>query len=347
MKYKYVISKSRDIAVNFSLEEYMLDHVKDDEYIFYVWNNSKSVLIGRNQNVYTECNIDAINKDGVKLIRRTSGGGAVYFDEGNFTYSFIAHSKNYDKTFNYKIIMNALELLGFDAKISGRNDILIDGKKISGNAFFNKGPKHLHHGTILYNVNISDMGKYLRVSKKKLESKGIKSVQSRVINLIEYLPTLQYNDITNAMYKTFCDVAGEKLPIITHEDITKENKNTVRYYEKHVSTEWVFGKNPEFNVRFEEQFNWGGIDVYLFVKNNRIKDCKIFTDSLFPDYFDKFNELLIGKDYSLTSITKVLSQLSDTEILNTSINEKIYNSNTIKQISENLSVLFAKHINGK
>lgn len=342
MKYTYVISTTRDIASNFSLEEYLMDNVKDDEYIFYTWRNSKSVLIGRNQNIYSECNLDAIKQDGVNLIRRTSGGGAVYFDEGNVTYSFIAQKKNYDKEFNYRVIIDALAKLGFSTEKSGRNDILFNGKKISGNAFFSKGLRHLHHGTVLYNVNMGDMGKYLRVSKKKLESKGVKSVQSRVTNLIDYTPDLKYEDITTALYNTFCEVGGNKLPVVTPNDILKGNELAKSYYDRHISQEWVFGRNPEFNISFDDRFHWGGVEFNLLVKDNKIVEAKIFTDSLVPDYFDKLNDVLVGKEYHSNTMIDALSEtIRVMDFVNKPDEEQLA---IINKINEDISNLFKKFV---
>ncbi len=307
MKYKFVLSKSNDAAWNLSLEEYMLDHVDEDEFIFYVWRNGKSLIIGRNQNAHAECNLKAIDEDGVRLVRRISGGGAVYFDEGNATYSFIAHKKNYSKELNYQIIIDALKRIGFRTEQSGRNDILLDGKKISGNAFFNKGYRYLHHGTLLYNVNLSDMGKYLNVSKKKLESKGVKSVRSRVTNLKDYNPTLKYDDIVGAFYQQFCDVAGYKVDITTLDEIRKENEEADKYYQRHISDEWKLGRNPEFNHIFEERFDWGSVQFNFLVKDNRVKDVKIYTDSLLPDYFEKLNQIIVGEDYHSKSIIDAIT----------------------------------------
>ncbi len=326
----------------------MMDNVRDDEYILFVWRNSKSVLIGRHQNAYSECNLNHMKNDNVKLIRRTSGGGAVYFDEGNVTFSFIAKDPHYDKEFNYKIITDALRSLGFITELSGRNDILLNGSKISGNAFFHKGITHLHHGTILYNVNTKDMEKYLNVSKKKLESKGVKSVRSRVTNLINYKPTLKYEDITNALYETLCHIAGEKLPIKTHEDITKENLDSLKYYKKHISEEWIFGRNPEFNIFFGNKFSWGEVEFRLLVINNKIKDVVIFTDSLFPEYFDKINTALVGVNYNANSMLKALSENINIDDFVSLVNSDQSKTKEVKQIlkeiTDDISEMFCKHI---
>ena len=345
MNYRFVLSKSKDAAWNLSLEEYMLDHVNDDEFIFYVWRNGKSLIIGRNQNAHAECNLKAIDEDGVRLVRRISGGGAVYFDDGNATYSFIAHKKNYSKKLNYGIIIDALKRLGLDTEQSGRNDILLDGKKISGNAFFNKGPRYLHHGTLLYNVNLADMGKYLNVSKKKLQSKGVKSVRSRVTNLIEHKPNLKYDDIVDAFYQQFCDVAGHKVDIVTLDEIRKDNPEAEKYYQRHISDEWKLGKNPEFNHSFDEKFDWGSVQFNFMVKDNRVKEVLVYTDSLLPDYFQKIDEVLLGEDYHskslIDAITYKINLDEFTKVDSKPDHELIRN---IEQINKDLFILLNKSI---
>ncbi len=333
MEYKFIKSNCTDIYWNFALEEYMLDNVNDDEFILYLWRNTPSVLIGRNQNVYAECNLDAMEEDGVKLVRRMSGGGTVYFDLGNVTYSFIAKKHNFSKESNYKLIMNSLKRLGFETERSGRNDILYDGKKISGNAFYHTGDKSLHHGTILSDVDMSKMSKYLNVSKKKLESKGVKSVRSRVVNLKEYDPTLNYDKIVDAFYKEYCENIGTKIDIITNENVQQE-KSSHKYYEKHTSKNWQFGKNPEFNYVIEERFDWGIVEIRMLIKENKIKQLKIFTDSLIPDFFEKINDVLVDIDYNKETIIDTISN---------EIDYKKYGED-IEKVKKDLFLLLVKEI---
>ncbi len=336
MKYKFVRSNNTDIYWNFALEEYMLDKVTDDDFILYLWRNTPSVLIGRNQNVYAECNLKTMEEDNVKFVRRMSGGGTVYFDLGNVTYSFIATKKNFSKEKNYKLIINSLNKLGFVTEQSGRNDILYDDKKISGNAFYYTERKSLHHGTILLNVDMSNMAKYLNVSKKKLEAKGVQSVRARVVNLIEYNPNLTYEKIVEAFYEQYCELAGEKIHITTLEDIQKEQESH-KYYNKHTSKEWQFGRNPEFNQSFEDRFDWGNIEFRLYVKDNKIKDASVFSDSLCPEFFSQINKALINTEYNKHSIVDTINNINYSKIPENELEN-------IGKIKENIFELIAKHL---
>lgn len=306
-KYKFVRSSCNDIYWNFALEEYMLDTVKDNEFIFYVWRNSPSVLIGRHQNIYSECNLDIMKKEGVKIVRRRSGGGTVYFDLGNVTYSFIAPKKIFNIDDNFNFVIKALDKVGFNTYRSGRNDIIYNDFKISGNAFYNTSNRYLHHGTILLNVDIENMAKYLNVSKKKLESKGVKSVKSRVANLSSFNKDLYYDDIVKAFYETYTEIAGNNITITEIESF-QSNPDFKKYYDKHISSDWIYGKNPAFNQSIKERFDWGEVDIYLQVKENKIINAHIYTDSLFPDLFDKINELLSESDYNKNSITNIIDE---------------------------------------
>ncbi|MEG2456614.1 MAG: lipoate--protein ligase family protein, partial [Clostridia bacterium] len=174
MKCLYYKSDSYNPYENLAVEEFLFETLPTDTFVFYLWQNARTVVIGRNQNAYLECQIDALLSDGGKLARRNSGGGAVYHDKDNLNFTFIFNKENYDLQKDFKVISEALKEFDIKAEISGRNDIIVDGKKISGNAFLNIKNKVCHHGTLLVNVDTEKMAKYLKVDVEKLLKNGVK-----------------------------------------------------------------------------------------------------------------------------------------------------------------------------
>ncbi|MBR5295477.1 MAG: lipoate--protein ligase, partial [Clostridia bacterium] len=184
MKQNFVyISETKNAHENMAMDEWFLDHVGDDELILLLYQNENAVIIGKNQNPWVECDLEKMKEDGVQLARRVSGGGAVYHDLGNINFSFIAGKNRYDLESQLSLIMTAVQSLGIPCEFSGRNDILTDGKKFSGNAFADRKGKKMHHGTLLVSSDLGRLSRYLTVDPKKIASKGIASVRSRVCNL--------------------------------------------------------------------------------------------------------------------------------------------------------------------
>ena len=189
-KITYIESNQFSPYRNLAVEEYLLLHCEDKECILYLWQNQNTVVIGRNQNAWKECKVESLEENGGHLARRLSGGGAVYHDLGNLNFTFLVSKENYSIDRQLEVIVKAVQKLGAKAEKSGRNDILIDGKKFSGNAFYEQEQHCYHHGTLMMNVNKEMLSKYLTVSKEKLQSKGVDSVKSRVTNLVDYIPDL-------------------------------------------------------------------------------------------------------------------------------------------------------------
>ncbi|MTK11235.1 MAG: lipoate--protein ligase, partial [Clostridiaceae bacterium] len=183
IKTKIVVSTSVDPYYNLSLEEYLLNNVEEDEVILYLWQNANTVVIGRNQNPWKECKCKELELNNGKIARRLSGGGAVYHDLGNLNFTFVASEALYNLEKQLKVILKAAQKEGINAQFSGRNDIEVNGKKFSGNAFYFTKTSAYHHGAILIDTDINKLGSYLQVSKEKIQSKGIDSVQARVVNL--------------------------------------------------------------------------------------------------------------------------------------------------------------------
>ncbi|WP_103201783.1 lipoate--protein ligase [Herbinix hemicellulosilytica] len=307
-KLKYCITYETDPYKNIALEEYLLHNVSEDECILYLWQNEKTVVIGRNQNPWNECRFKELSEAGGKMVRRLSGGGAVYHDLGNLNFTFLLTKNNYDVDRQLNVIIKAVNNLGIPAEKSGRNDITVDGKKFSGNAFYTTGNKCYHHGTILVDVDMPSLSKYLNVSKTKLQSKGVDSVRSRVTNLKDYNPELTIERLKEELIKAFGEVYGlepERMDIdnLPQEELKKRT-------EKFASWEWNFGRKIEFSDVLQKRFAWGDILLQMTVNGGIIKDCGAYSDSLDTELFEEIPKVLIECKFTSEDMEKALRSLN-------------------------------------
>jgi lipoate-protein ligase A len=271
-----------DPRINLAIEEYVLEHlpIEQESYLlFYI--NEPSIIIGKHQNTVEEIHVDYVREHGIHVVRRLSGGGAVYHDLGNLSFSFL--TKDDGKSFaNFRKftepVIQALQKLGVNAKLSGRNDILVEGKKVSGNAQFSRRGRMFSHGTLMLDVDLDRVGKALQVKQEKIQSKGIKSVRSRVANISEFLNkpiTMQQfrNSLLHSIFQ-----GSESIPeyVLTDADWEKINQISKDRYQ---NWNWNFGESPVFNVQQTKRFPVGSIDVRLNVgERGIIKSCKIYGD---------------------------------------------------------------------
>lgn len=302
---KVYISKSFDPKFNLALEEWLLNSSTQDEVILFLWQNENTIVIGRNQNPYKECDVEKLKDDNVQLVRRISGGGAVYHDIGNLNFTFIASDKNYDVETNMKIILNGISKFGIHGSFSGRNDLVVKDKKFSGNAFFSDKEMNCHHGTLLVDVDLKKLSKYLTVSPLKLKSKGIDSVVSRVINLKEISPKLTIEALREALIISFNEFyKGESQRILL-----KESKiDVTTYIQKYESWEWNYSQSPDFSISIEDKFPWGVFEIHLEISDGTIKDCMIFTDTIIQEDFKVIEKSLLLQKVKADSITKVFEE---------------------------------------
>lgn len=296
---------------NLAREEYLFSKCKEDEVILYLWQNEKTIVIGKNQNVWKECQISKVEEDGAVIVRRISGGGAVYHDLGNLNFTFIAGKENYNLLRQMEVILKAVQKLGIHAEASGRNDILVNGKKFSGNAFHEQGGHCYHHGTIMVDVKLGELNKYLNVSEKKLESKGIKSVRSRVTNLLEYNPDLTIDLLKVTLRETFEEVYGYKSRLIKDNELNREEIQEL--YEKYSSWEWNYGKKFEFRYALSERFDWGQMDILFQVDNGIISDVAIYSDLMHPDAIQKLPEKIRGIRYNNQTLGDEIAKFHSNE----------------------------------
>lgn len=321
MNTKVFVSKSYNPHFNLSIEEYLLKKIESDEIYFYLWQNKNTVVIGRNQNSWRECNFELLFKNEGYLARRLSGGGAVYHDLGNLNFTFITHTKKYNLHKQLKVILDALKRFDIFGEFSGRNDITINKRKFSGNAFFHGFGGSIHHGTLLVNVDMENLSKYLNVSKKKIESKGIKSVKSRVINLKELNSKIDIESLKKELMESFSNeysVPSKIIQITSKKDIP----DIESLYEKYSSKNWIFGKSPNFDYSISEKFSWGELQLGFVIKNGQIFNLTAYSDSMDVDLIDELNKIK-NIPFEKNEIIKALNLLK---------NEKF--SNEIKDIVE-------------
>lgn len=316
-KLRVLISHTVDPYFNLATEDWIFremvpDHEMVQTKILFLWRNEKTVVIGRFQNPWGECHTENMERDGIKLARRQSGGGAVYHDLGNTNFTFLSSKIGFDKAVNNKIIINAINSYGANCKASGRNDLIISTsngeRKISGSAFKETKDRCFHHGTLLINTEMSNLGNYLNPSKKKLESKGITSVRARVMNLKELNPLITHENLCSQIIKEFFDHYQSECGIeILSEEYLLSRPNLLEHYQKISNRSWVFGEAPAFNHSLSESFSWGNIDVHLDVHRDCVEKIQIFSDSLHPLMIEHLMTSLNKISYTKESFSKAIS----------------------------------------
>lgn len=287
---------------NLALEEYLFNTIKPDELILYLWQNNNTVVIGRNQNAWKECDYEKLENNGGKLARRLSGGGAVYHDLGNLNFTFIMYKNNYNMEKQLSVLKNALKYFNINAEFSGRNDMLIGGKKFSGHAYYFKDNKAYHHGTLLVNSDLEKLSVYLNPSKKKIESKGIDSVRSRVTNIADIDKDISIYRLANALKRSFETIYGS---ISKYKVYDSDNLDILNLQDKYSSWDWVYGKSPKFDISFSDRFAWGEIEIALSLKNGIITDMQVYTDAMDTGLFEDFSSGFIGSKLSKEAISKI------------------------------------------
>ncbi|QIQ22009.1 lipoate--protein ligase [Zophobihabitans entericus] len=309
------ISHSYDPWFNLAVEDTIFRQMPTDQRVLFLWRNDNTVVIGRAQNPWKECNTGKMQADGIKLARRSSGGGTVFHDLGNTCFTFMAGKPEYNKEISTQIIVDSLRTLGLDVHASGRNDLVLktaDGdKKISGSAYKETLDRGFHHGTILLDANLNKLAEYLNPDPKKLQAKGITSVRSRVTNLKEYRPDINHDMICQVVTQAFFNHYGAETQaeIISPEQLP-DLPGFKEIFAKQSSWEWNFGNAPAFSHILEERFSWGGVDFHFDVEQGVISRCEMFTDSLNPAPIREFASLLSNQRYSPETIQFVTREVS-------------------------------------
>lgn len=301
-----------DPRVNLAIEEFALKHLDINETYLLFYINEPSIIIGKNQNTVEEINADYVREEGIHVVRRLSGGGAVYHDLGNLNFSFITkddgNSFHDFKKFTDPVV-KALKKLGVNAELSGRNDILADGKKISGNAQFSTKGRMFSHGTLLFDSEIENVVSALNVRMDKIESKGIKSIRSRVTNIREHLA----EDLTMEEFKeTLLSYLFEELDSVPKYELTEKDWEEIRKIsrERYANWDWNYGKSPKFNVELSNRFAAGSVDIRLHIVKGIIQESKIFGDFFGVGDVSDIENKLNGVRYDREAIENVLEDVN-------------------------------------
>ena len=306
---KFLRNSETDPYYNMAFDEYCLENLAIDEPVFYLWQNQPAVIVGLNQEVNTEVNLDYLRQNNIVLARRVSGGGAVYHDWGNLNYTIVGRSEDLERDYpEYAgLMMQALRKLGVQAELSGRNDILVEGKKVSGFAKRVSKNRLMVHGTLMYDVNLDVLTQSLNPPATKLQTKGIASVRSRVTNLREHLPEIKdIQDFKNRLEKALSnDYADEeyKLSVSEIEDIrTLANEKFGRW-------DWIYGRSPRATLTHSARLSCGNIEIHLTLNENRIASCRFGGDFIGNLPTSDIEMRLIGVSYDVLSIEKCLSEI--------------------------------------
>lgn len=317
MRLRVLHSLSHNPWFNLAVEDCIFRQLPADQCVLFLWQNADTVVIGRSQNPWKECNTRVMERDGVKLARRQSGGGAVFHDLGNTCFTFMAGKPGYDKVVSTGIILESLRSLGISAAASGRNDIVVEvgdsTRKVSGSAYKETSDRGFHHGTLLLHSDLGRLADYLNPDPKKLQSKGVSSVVSRVANLGDFLPGIDHERMSDAVREAFFAHYGTRAHI---EYISPEQMPDLPRFEEQFafqsSWQWNFGDAPSFTHVMDERFPWAGIELHFDVdRGGHISRAKVFTDSMNPTPLEDLETRLPGTLYQPEALAAVLAEWQD------------------------------------
>lgn len=295
---------------NLAVEQYLLEHVAPEACILYLWQNRNTVVIGRNQNAWQECRCAQLEADGGFLARRLSGGGAVYHDLGNLNFTFLMHQEDYDLERQLSVIVEACRSLGIPAQRSGRNDVMSGDRKFSGNAFYTHQGRSYHHGTLLVDVDLEAMGRYLSPSPAKLQAKGVASVRSRVVNLAQLRPGLTIEGMAQAMEAAFEGVYGLSAQARSPEELPREAIQTLTEHNR--SWAWLYGRKLPFTLELARKFDWGELTLQLNVDQGVIQEAAAYSDAMDWTLAPALGQALTGCRLAAEALSQRLSALSPT-----------------------------------
>ena len=307
-------SPSHNAYFNIASEEYLL-HQFPTQDIFLLYVNAPSIIVGKFQNTLAEINLDYVKEKEIKVVRRMSGGGTVYHDLGNLNFSFhtlLGQNDFGDFSFFTQPVLNVLNQLGVPAVLQGRNDLLVDGKKFSGNAKLARHGKMIQHGTILLDCEMEVLGQALKVNPLKFIDKAIKSNRSRVTNLINYLPR---ETTTNDLKKLLTEEIMTNNPEAERYELTGEDLQGIQQLmtEKYETWDWNFGFSPNYNFKKAIKLPAGFIEVHLDVVHGIIEKAKIFGDFFASKPIEELEEQLLGQKHEVSALEKLFSEIDLTE----------------------------------
>lgn len=299
---------------NLATEQYLLENLQEGQGILYLWQNKNTVVIGKNQNAWAECRVSLLEEEGGRVARRLSGGGAVFHDLGNLNFTFIFNDSDYDLTKQLSVIVEACRLAGIEAEISGRNDVLTQGRKFSGNAFYHSKGRSYHHGTLLIASDMDKLQRYLSPPKAKLEAKGVSSVRSRVVNLSQLSEALTCDKMKEYMKQAFAAVYG-----LTPGNYQLTDPTAIELLRReNASWKHLFGAALPFSFQCEGYFPWGFVQLQLQADQGIVQAVKVYTDAMDWTIPQKIEEALTGCKYRsadlITTLFRALPKQLATDI---------------------------------
>ena len=307
---RYIKSPSTNPCFNLALEQYVFDRLPRTQDYCMLWQNDNTIVVGKHQNTFAEINADYAREHGIRVVRRLSGGGAVYHDLGNINFTFIADhtGQGFDFSSFCRPVMEALESSGVKAELSGRNDMTIQGRKFSGNSQYIKEGRIMHHGTIMYDSDLDVVQQSLRVSGNKLASKGLPSVRSRVTNVKPHMPNpVSTEEIMERLQKFLFHENHLKPYELTEEDLQAVRQIQADRYDR---WEWNYGYSPECSIRKERRMEGcGTIQVYMELENGCIRALSFYGDYFSTKESDSLIQLLLGAQFKETDIRSRLGQI--------------------------------------
>lgn len=274
----YLESRDTRSDFNLALEQYVFDCMPREESCLMLWQNSPSVIVGKYQNTWEEVDAEFVRKNGIRVTRRLSGGGAVYHDLGNINYTFIVSGQigqGLDLAVFCRPLLEALAGLGIKGQLSGRNDVTIDGKKFSGTAQYSRGGRIMHHGTILFHSDLNVLERALRPAPDKIFSKGVQSVRSRVTNIRDHLKQpMTVEEFWEVLRRSMARGAEQRE--LTGEDLARTEQLR---RERYSAWEWNWGRSPEYTVKKTRRVEGcGTLQIFLCTERGCIRQCRFYGD---------------------------------------------------------------------
>ena len=305
-----IINDSSNAYYNLAAEEYLIDNYDED--IVMLWRNDNTVVVGKNQNTIEEIDSRYVEENGVSVVRRLTGGGAVFHDMGNVNYTIIqSYREGLFSNYEYftEMVRDFLQGLGVEAVLSGRNDLLIDGKKFSGNAQCVRHGRMMHHGTLMFSSDVKDISGALTPNQKKTESKGVQSVSSHVTNISSHLPEKAGSMDTEQFMRLLYEYYLKYYPEAVSYELSQDDKNAIQKLadEKYSTWAWNYGASPAFAVNASQKYDFGLVDVRLNVKRGRIEDIRIFGDYFGIKSISEIEDLLAGTEYRKDAVAGALA----------------------------------------
>ncbi|MCL2558588.1 MAG: lipoate--protein ligase [Treponema sp.] len=304
MRLLYHVTDSTDPFDNLALEEFLFSRLSGDQVILYLWQNENTVVIGRNQNAWRECRLDVFAAQNGRLVRRLTGGGAMYQDMGNQNFTFFAPAALYDVEKQTEVIRLAVKSFGIETQRSGRNDILADGRKFSGNAYHAAKEKSFHHGTILISSDLGRLSGFLTPSPEKIQSKGVQSVASRVVNLRDLCPELTPQAIRAALLRAFAEVYGEEPQPFDRELF--DTGEIARLRERYADDDWRIGRLSRFDYNARRRFSFGELEFDFSVENGRVSKAAVHSDALDAAWVLEMERGLLGAAFTAEALAQAI-----------------------------------------